>query len=751
MIENSGNVVGRQKAIKRAAVYQRCCCGLLAVFLGILNGSAATYFAAGVDRASVSSAIALSSDGDTVMVPAGTATWSSGLTITKAINLIGAGTNQTIINVGISAYLIQWRPAHDLPCRLSGIRFSAPDNTYSYALCLQGKATQFRVDHCWWDNLSHALASNWPENAATGPVYGVIDHCTFRNCFISIFITDCEGANDQWAGGTFDGWASWQRPIQPGTTNCLCIEDNLFVWDSNIGSVCSSCQDNTEAQVYGQGGSRATIRKNVFNTADSGYIDGHCDQAWGGSGGSSAVVLYEVYSNVFRPNVIGSSGYAGASSNVRGGRHLWFGNTYSSTAFYPLTLEWYFPTNTTYILASHEVMDTYYWNNTWNGSSEQTTQIRPCLEALGCAGCSVANIIPNVNYFYHAPQPGQNFYPYVPLVYPHPLVSGISSTNPVTQVSVSRLAWEMAPNTGSSNQFVRLSNAGQGALTGTVSLSSTSSPSPWRIVGPTNYSLTTGSTNITVSYTPTSTADSYATLTFNDNGGGAAIGLAGSRPRTYVWPLGDSITQGHDVPGGYRLPLYQLLTNAGVNVAFVGNTNDNPAAGLPYPNHDGYGGYEIGDLAAGVPGWYANLPRVDYVLLMVGINDFRHNDDVQNATNRLENLIAQIATSAPAAKIIVADLNPWTNLQPTNAVMDMYYNPYIPGVVARQGALGRKVYLCDMRGKLSASDLEADNTHPTQLGYNKIATNWNNVISSLVNGSPVVTPPPNFRIIATGM
>jgi len=33
-----------------------------------------------------------------------------------------------------------------------------------------------------------------------------------------------------------------------------------------------------------------------------------------------------------------------------------------------------------------------------------------------------------------------------------------------------------------------------------------------------------------------------------------------------VLPIGDSITLGLSVPGGYRAPLYQLLTNAGYTV-----------------------------------------------------------------------------------------------------------------------------------------------------------------------------------------
>jgi lysophospholipase L1-like esterase len=197
------------------------------------------------------------------------------------------------------------------------------------------------------------------------------------------------------------------------------------------------------------------------------------------------------------------------------------------------------------------------------------------------------------------------------------------------------------------------------------------------------------------------------------------------------------------VPGGYRLPLYQILTNAGINVAFVGNANNNSAPGLPYPNHDGYGGWDLNMITAQIPNWAANIPSPKYVLLMAGINDFTENYDVQHATNRLENLIVEIATNCPNATVVVADLDPWVNDQPTNTVMQTWYDPFIPGIVARQSALGRKVLCADMRGQIPPTDLEADNVHPTQQGYNIIATNW---YRAAFTSSP--TPPGNLHIVS---
>jgi len=675
---------------------------------------AAIWNAASVSQSDVSAAIVSAAAGDTVQIPAGTATWSGSVTVNKAITVAGAGTNSTQISGG--GFVL--KPGVDKLTRLTGIHFYQSDWSPQYIVNCVGNCKQFRIDHCKFSRGFHVLNFN-PNGGtgATGPAFGVVDHNTFYNPNVAVFVVDVENGDGQTWGSQ-----AWARPLTPGTTNSVVIEDNVFFTDGEING------SNNNQMLYGFCGGRATFRHNI-HTATGSYgidsIDAHGEYAL--ASGLASTVMFEVYSNTFNINAVEQL------FTLRGGRHIWFDNkiTTGGGGFIQLWDE-------VHLLDFQTIQDSYFWNNTFNGAVEQgPLPVNPTYPYSG---------LMNVQYFMHAPQPGQAFYPYVALVYPHPLVT--PPTNPITQVSPSSLNYPMEPNTGSTNQTITIRNNGAGTLNGSVSLASTSSPSPWSLVGSTAYSVTTNtSATITLRYTPTTSADSLATVRFTDNGGGATVTAVGGRPKTYIWPLGDSLTQGHDVPGGYRLPLYQLLTNAGVSVAFVGNTNDVPAPGLlPYPNHDGYGGYEIGDLAAGVPGWYANIPTPAYVLLMVGLNDFRRNDDIQNATNRLENLIVEIATTAPSAKIIVADLNPWVNLGVTNAAMETYYNPFIPGIVARQSSQGRKVYLCDMRGTILPTDLEPDNTHCTQSGYNKMATNWNRTLSQIIFGVSKPATVRNFRI-----
>src|SRR3954447_27072588 len=103
-----------------------------------------------------------------------------------------------------------------------------------------------------------------------------------------------------------------------------------------------------------------------------------------------------------------------------------------------------------------------------------------------------------------------------------------------------------------------------------------------------------------------------------------------------ILPVGDSITFGYNVPGGYRAPLYQLLTNAGYAVAFLGTQTGNGAPSLPDSNHEGYSGYTIRNIDSILPSFFAADNTPDIILLLLGTNDYRNGDDTDHATNRLE-------------------------------------------------------------------------------------------------------------------
>src|ERR1043166_3404897 len=210
-----------------------------------------------------------------------------------------------------------------------------------------------------------------------------------------------------------------------------------------------------------------------------------------------------------------------------------------------------------------------------------------------------------------------------------------------------------------------------------------------------------------------------------------------------IIPLGDSITLGLNVPGGYRAPLYQLLTNAGYTVDYLGTQNGNSAPSLPDSNHEGYSGYTIRNIDSILPNFFAADSNPDIILLLLGVNDFRVGDDIDHATNRLEALIVRMTMNWPTAKIIVANLLPLS--EPYNTEIQTNFNPFIPGICDRQRAMGHPVYFTDMRSVIQLADLP-DQLHPNQFGYNKMATHWFTAINTLLCPSC----PATFSVVPVG-
>ncbi len=198
--------------------------------------------------------------------------------------------------------------------------------------------------------------------------------------------------------------------------------------------------------------------------------------------------------------------------------------------------------------------------------------------------------------------------------------------------------------------------------------------------------------------------------------------LAGvAAPPIRILPVGDSITYGSSVAGGYRLPLYQLLTAAGYNVDFVGTQVGNGAAALPDPDHEGHGGWRIDQIDGIILSVFAQVADPDVIIVMIGTNDYGQDYNVATATNRLDALITKMAVAKPHTKIIIASLT--KRGEPKNTQIQTTFNPYVPGIVAKHAALGRQVYFTDMYAAVPLSDMP-DNLHPGANGYAKMATNW---------------------------
>jgi VCBS repeat-containing protein len=228
-----------------------------------------------------------------------------------------------------------------------------------------------------------------------------------------------------------------------------------------------------------------------------------------------------------------------------------------------------------------------------------------------------------------------------------------------------------------------------------------------------------------------------------------SLQLHAIEPPVRIMPLGDSLTYGEaltSTQGGYRNDLYDLLTNAGFNVDFIGTLSDTNNSGLPDVDHQGLPGARIDQIQANIGGWLASVEDPDVVLLLIGTNDIWQNYNLATAPGRLENLIADIATKRPFAKIVVSNLPPRIDSSSFEA-QQVTYNSAIPGIVAQQVALGRQVTLLDMHSVLtSSSDFSSDGVHPSAQGYGKMADAWAPAISAVISPEGTSNPPLIARI-----
>ncbi|WP_066367284.1 lectin [Herbidospora mongoliensis] len=196
-----------------------------------------------------------------------------------------------------------------------------------------------------------------------------------------------------------------------------------------------------------------------------------------------------------------------------------------------------------------------------------------------------------------------------------------------------------------------------------------------------------------------------------------------------VMPLGDSITEGTQVPGGYRIGLWQRLAAGRYTTDFVGSQFNGPGS-LGDHDHQGHPGWRIDQIDANVAGWLRTQnPRT--VLLHIGTNDVLQNYNVSGAPQRLSTLVDRITSTVPNADVFVATIIPLSNSGQESAARN--FNATIPGMVQSKVAAGKRVHLVDMHSKLTTSDL-IDGIHPTAGGYDKMAAAWYAALQS-VSGS----------------
>ncbi|MEA5521471.1 MAG: GDSL-type esterase/lipase family protein [Limnoraphis robusta] len=212
-----------------------------------------------------------------------------------------------------------------------------------------------------------------------------------------------------------------------------------------------------------------------------------------------------------------------------------------------------------------------------------------------------------------------------------------------------------------------------------------------------------------------------------------------------ILPLGDSITRGivnTSVPAeleeGYRLGLWNRLTDFGLSVDFVGSQSSG-SENLPDKNHEGNSGFTARQLAegkrnvanTGVDNWIpATNPEV--ILLIAGTNN--SDNPVDQMITDLDNLLNRIFNqNGFTGELLVSTIPPMRTdgRFPERIPTIEAYNAQIPTVVNNYIQQGKTVTFVDMfsgSNRLTEDDITPPpgdgGVHPTVEGYEKIAQFW---------------------------
>jgi hypothetical protein len=255
-----------------------------------------TITAASCSSSNVQSAINSAYTGDTVLVPGGSCTWSTTVSIpsSKAITVSGGGKTSIAGTLDLKA-------GTSGNSRITGFTF-----TSNSAVTAEGSksTTAFRIDHNTFSQ---------PNNQAifvicSGNAPGLIDHNQFTGGSASEMIHNM-------GAGPSDG-SGWTDDVVPGSPNMLFIEDNTFTYNAT-GSPAYFWGTSALQSYYG---ARTVFRHNTCNMCQ---VDQH------GTAGMIGARWWEIYENTF--NVV-TNGNQSDYIAIRAGSGVIFNNHVTGAA-----------------------------------------------------------------------------------------------------------------------------------------------------------------------------------------------------------------------------------------------------------------------------------------------------------------------------------------------------------------------------------------------------------------------------------
>jgi hypothetical protein len=320
---------------------------LLLIALLAVSAYAGTHTAASCNYSDVNAVVNgpthTAADGDTISIPSGSCTWSTGLTVPSGVGITisGAGTpnsgssttaassscTATSITVsgGITAFRISPMNGNSTT-RLSCMTIASGSGS-GIAASILGTCTSSGCPNLRLDNITF---SNWAGHAevgisygitAIGDMFGVIDHNTI-NGVTGNYLQLVELSHASYKGVGYYGDNAWAQPEAYGSANFLFFESNTF----NDAGCCEN--EGSAGGLTKQGGGRIVVRYNQFNITDNYNFS----LGWHGtesSGRPRSTRAYEYYENTWSCN--STTNGCPPVIGARGGTGITWGNTFTAT------------------------------------------------------------------------------------------------------------------------------------------------------------------------------------------------------------------------------------------------------------------------------------------------------------------------------------------------------------------------------------------------------------------------------------
>lgn len=337
---------------------------LINVLAGAAMVGAATYNAATCGQSDVGAVLNTAADGDVIIIPVGSCTWTTGVVVPTGIGvtLTGVGSptsdpavtgadsscSQTVIVVAATT-----SPTTDIIRETPSVgnstsRISCMAINYSsgpaVAIAILGACTTSGCPNIRWDNLTfnnwagHADAKNSYGINSIANVFGVIDHCTFNGAPANggSYLHVMELSHSSYLKASTDmggqyGDNSWAQPAGFGSANFLFFENDHFF---NTGSMDN---EGGPGSLADRGGGRTVLRFNKWdglNTIQTA-LTWHGTETGGRMRSNRA---WEFYKNSF--NCDAPTANCQGPGGMRGGNGYAWGNTLIQVATHRINTFW---------------------------------------------------------------------------------------------------------------------------------------------------------------------------------------------------------------------------------------------------------------------------------------------------------------------------------------------------------------------------------------------------------------------------